>query len=723
MKSGTIISLVILSLFLSINLRGQQASYIVSKTSFCSDNFNEFAPVAFRNGIVFCTNQSSGMTEYSTSANQSFFKIYFVDSTQNGQWHSPKPFSKNLRSRLNDGPVAFSATGDTIFYTRNILSDDKLKDISPARNKLGLFSAVAKGNKWTSVNEFKYNNKFFNLGYNVMTPAFSNDGRRLYFASDKPGGYGGFDLYYCQWQNGDWQEPVNLGPVINTSGNELYPFINAFGELIFSSDGHDGFGGKDIYLTVLTDSIWSEPVGFDPPVNSTADDFGMSVDVLMHKGYFSSDRAKSLDIYEFKTELPQIFHTEIQKENQFCFFFEDDGSIEIDTALLGFRWNYGDNTSANGASTNHCFKQAGKYKVSLDIVDRNSGRPLFNKLNIDIELKQPLQTYINSPDYALSNTQVAFDGLGSSFAGLKIISYSWDFGDGNRYVGERIIHSFSNPGEYKVELEIIARDEHNGKVYKRGISKTIRIFDNPSFLDDHIDKLNGEKVVYAELADMSNVTVAKHPTVAPEDYQNILYAVEVLRSKDRLDISDPFFSKIPGNYFIKEVINKEDNTYSYIVHQQIGIMLAYPVLTEMVSLGYNQSLVKAIMTDNPAEKDLFDIIRVYGSFSDLYFDRNDRLTTNAYIVLEKIIKLMKTYPSLRLEVAVHTDILAKPTPGLAQVLTQQRAQSVVNYLISRGISSDRLLASGFGSKKPVASDFLEKDRKLNRRVEFNIIGE
>src|ERR1035437_11092455 len=98
------------------------------------------------------------------------------------------------------------------------------------------------------------------------------------------------------YQDSYWGEPVNLGPVINTTGNESYPFINASGDLFFSSDGHPGLGGKDIFFSQFSDTSWLAPVHLDPPVNSKFDDFGIITDTLFNEGYFLFNRKKSIDI-------------------------------------------------------------------------------------------------------------------------------------------------------------------------------------------------------------------------------------------------------------------------------------------------------------------------------------------------------------------------------------------------------------------------------------------
>ena len=211
-------------------------------------------------------------------------------------------------------------------------------------------------------------------GITLSTPWLSPDGKRLYFASDKPGGYGGSDLYYCQWKGDYWDNPVNLGPEINTKGNEAYPFINPAGELFFSSDGHPGLGGKDIFFSRYADTAWLAPVRLDPPINSQYDDFGIITDSSMSEGYFSSKRSKSIDIYHFKTNFPQIFYVENQKSNQYCFKFNDDRSIKIDSMNLQYEWDFGDGRKQTEHIVEHCFPGPGNYLVKQTVIERKTGK-------------------------------------------------------------------------------------------------------------------------------------------------------------------------------------------------------------------------------------------------------------------------------------------------------------------------------------------------------------
>ena len=462
----------ILATFLQLLALGQTETYSVKKASFSSDKYDEFSPVYYKDGIVFCTNRpSSKIMNYSSGDDKGFIKINYIDTTGSNQWQNSRLFSKDLKSKFNDGPVTFSRNYDTIYYSRNLRVEGNLSELTTVRNKLGLFFAVFDGKSWSKIREFRINNEW----YNVTTPWLSPDGRKLYFASDKPGGYGGSDLYSSQWKGDYWEEPVNLGPVINTKGNESYPTINAAGEFFFSSDGHNGLGGKDIYFSRYVDTAWVTPIALDEPVNSQYDDFGLISDTLMNEGFFSSKRDKTVDIYHFTTNIPQIFYSGIQRQNNYCFMLTDNGSIVIDTVNLEYKWSFGDNQSASGTSVSHCFPGPGHYNVRLDIIERQTGKEYFAKLKYDLELRDFEQPFINSPNYAVKGDVISFDANKSYLPGFKIISFTWDFGDKNKAKGAKASHAFSKSGEYTVNLELALKSDSTGDIKKTGVSKKIRI--------------------------------------------------------------------------------------------------------------------------------------------------------------------------------------------------------------------------------------------------------
>jgi flagellar motor protein MotB len=703
-------------LFLNGLLFGQTETYVVEKAFFSTDKYDEFSPVAYKNGIVYCSNRSATrVMGYSTEDGKGFFKLYFADTVP-GSLQGPKFLSKKLNSKFNDGPATFNGRGDTIFFSRNLINDGKFSEISSTRNKLGIFYAVDDGSEWSKIREMRINNEW----YNVTTPCLSPDGKRLYFASDKPGGYGGSDLYYCQWRNDYWEDPVNLGPVINTKGNESYPFMNAAGDFFFSSDGHPGLGGKDIFFSRYADTAWIAPICLDAPVNSQYDDFGIFTDTLVDKGFFSSNRDKSLDIFEFRTIFPQIFYSSRQKENNYCFMFSDSGTIAVDTVNLQYKWSFGDGKTANGAVAGHCYSGPGNYKVRLDIVERSSGRLFFNKLMYDLELRDYIQAYITSPDLAVKGEEVKLDGIHSYLPGFKVLSYSWDFGDKHRAKGEKVSHTFAAKGEYEVNLELALRSDSTGQIRKTGITKTIRIFDNKQESAAFAGQGGGEKKVFPDVKRSSNATIMTSYSSESEFRSDAVFRVELLNSKTKLDLGGAQFRNIPSAFGVKESFSVSEGTYSYTVEQHLNLMPAYPAWSKMVSLGFKDAKVKMVVLTDAAEKELVTLIRINGSYLDSYFDYADRLTSNAFIMLDQIVKFMNKYPKIRLEVGVHSDNTG--SADLNQSMTQKRAQLMADYLTSRGVTARRLVPVGYGSSKPVASNVLEKDRKLNRRIDFAIIS-
>lgn len=706
--------LVIVVLIVSFSqlLSAQSATYTVKKAYFSSEKYDEFSPVYYNNGIVFCTNRNLGFSNRSTAENKGLFKIFYVDSTGKKDWESTKLFSKSLTSVLNDGPVTFSRRRDTIYFSRNQDVTSKLSDVSSTRNKLGLYSAVLVDGQWTKVRDLRINNEW----YNITTPSISPDGKKLYFASDKPGGFGGSDLYYSLWKGDRWEDPVNLGPVINTKGNESYPFLNAVGELYFSSDGHPGFGGKDIFFSMISDTTWTEPVRLDQPVNSPQDDFGIVTDPLMHQGYFSSNRDKSIDIYHFRTNTPQILYSQKQKANEYCFFLSDSGSIVIDTLNLRYVWSFGDGSKASGLRVKHCFPGTGKYVIRQDIFDKTTNRLFFTKLIYNLEIQDFKQPFINSPDIAVKGDTLKFDGLKSNLPGYKIVSYLWNFRDGSKATGEKAVHTFKKSGEYLVNMELVLRSATGG-IHKTGVSKKITVFEDKKGKSNYMSQIASMPIPY--LHQSENIRIRPLFSAEDEFGRDAVYSVELLSTRTKIGVNNAAFRNVPKKYTVTEKYVPEDSTYAYVVDQQMTLMATYPAYSELYSLGFKNVRVRTYVLKDPSEKELHNLIKINGAFADTYFDNSNRLTSNAYIMLDQIVRLMNKYPAIKLEVAVHSDNTGPAETSLS--LSQTRAQLLVSYLTSRGINSRRLVATGFGGAKPIASNMLEKDRKLNRRIDFIII--
>jgi outer membrane protein OmpA-like peptidoglycan-associated protein len=217
-------------------------------------------------------------------------------------------FNKVVNKKYHDAPATFNAAGDYMVVTRNIYNDDKLSD-----NKLWLYeSNLVDGQYWSEPVPLYFNDDHFSNGQATLSP----DGQVMYFTSDRPGGFGGTDIYKSvKGKDGKWGAPENLGDKINTEGNEMFPYYDAKGGyLFFSSNGLPGLGGLDIFVSkVKRDGSFTKPINMGAPINSNKDDFSF-VYKQDGSGFLSSNRSGGKgddDIYSFKNMAP--FQDKVQE--------------------------------------------------------------------------------------------------------------------------------------------------------------------------------------------------------------------------------------------------------------------------------------------------------------------------------------------------------------------------------------------------------------------------
>ncbi|MDZ7634082.1 MAG: PKD domain-containing protein [Bacteroidales bacterium] len=688
----------------------QEQPYTVTKSAFSTDMYDEFAPVFYKNGLVFCTDRGQAVS----SQGQPVIKLFYADTLAGS--NKSKPYSKDLKSKLNDGPATFNRTFDTIYYSRNLVIEGNFKLLSTYRNKLGLFYAVSEEKGWGKNREIRFNTEWFN----ITMPSLSHDGKRLYFASDKPDGLGGMDIYYSNWRNGYWEDPVNLGPAVNTVGNETYPFINETGELFFASDGHDGLGGKDVYVTRQKGNEWFKPVRLAPPINTEYDDYGIVTNPTMNEGYISSDRGgRSVDIYRFKSGIPQIWFAEPQKENLYCFSVSDTGNIQIEKERLEYVWDFGDDTRVSGNAAEHCFPGPGKYNIALDIKDRRTGSSYFRKQTYDIEIIDYNQPYITSSGYAVAGETVEFDAMKSYCPGYTITGFFWDMGDGTQKSGASARHKYTKSGEYMVRLGLTLREPASGTVLTRAVTKQIMVFDTQREMESMLAARPAPEKRVVDLRQFDNLIIKGQYSSEAEYLKEAVFQVEILSSKTKMGLSNAIFRSVPAKYTVREIHYPDAGIYSYVIDQQMSLMAAYPAWNEMVNGGFKAATIRLYVLTDPAERELNILKKNYGVMTDTYFDANNRLVTNAYLMLDQVVMMMNKYPGIKLEIGVHTD--NQGVAGTLERLSQTRAQVIVNYLINRGVSASRLTAKGYGGSRPVApnTDWLE--RRQNRRVEFSVM--
>jgi len=463
--------IILASLFVNTELYGQ-SDYIVKPAPFSSRIYDEFSPVFYKGGIVFCSNQSdNSLVSYKDEKNR-LFKIFYVTKRGSTAWSHPRILAKEITTAFNDGPATFNENGNIMYYSRNNSIENSLRNISDTSNKLGIYSAELIDGFWANIKPFTFNNPL----YSFCTPALTPDGERIYFSSDMPGGYGGMDLYYCDKRNNDWDKPVNLGPVINTQKNESFPFACKYGKLFFASDGHKGFGGKDLFYTQEINGEWIVPVHLDSAINSTADDFGLVTDSTFENGYFSTNRRKTDDIFSFSSAPVEFTNCDSIKENNYCFTFYDEQNHFIDTIPVIYQWDFGDGIIRIGAEVKHCFPGPGEYSVKLSIMDELTGKAIAEQVEYKVELENIEQAYINSYNVGVVDKSISFDGLKINLKDFRITDYLWNFGDGFKPGGSLMSKTFKKKGEYMVQLGLLAEKDSLGTIPKTCVMKKIRIY-------------------------------------------------------------------------------------------------------------------------------------------------------------------------------------------------------------------------------------------------------
>jgi outer membrane protein OmpA-like peptidoglycan-associated protein len=218
--------------------------------------------------------------------------LYWCERDENGRWQPAQPLGPPINSDRNEGAAFFSADGQWAFIT--------LCDRADGLGSCDIYFSELDGDRWLPPK---------NLGPAVNSsaweshPSLTHDRKRLYFASSRPGGQGGSDIWYTEWKNGTWQPPINVGPPINTPGDEYSPMIAADGRtLYFASDYHPGMGGMDLFVSYLSDTGWTTPKNLGYPFNTPGDEQTLCVDAAGRIGYVALERPEGLgkqDIYAF----------------------------------------------------------------------------------------------------------------------------------------------------------------------------------------------------------------------------------------------------------------------------------------------------------------------------------------------------------------------------------------------------------------------------------------
>ena len=288
----------------------KEDDYTIEEASFNTE-YSEFGAVQIDTMIYFTSDRPSGkiIGKNYKWTHRPFLDIFKATIDDNQVTTDIKGISAEVNSPLHEGTFCFADNNNVLYYSKSYEEDGKKKFDSLGNNPVHLYKALKVDGKWQKGERLPFND----VNYSTEHPAVSQDGNYLFFSSNRPGGYGDFDIYAVKIKEDQtYDEPYNLGGIINTSQREQFPFIDKKGNLFFASNGHLGLGMMDNFVAEFKEGKLTKPINLGAPINSSFDDFGISY-YNETNGYFSSNRKTkdNDDIFHFN-QVGEIFPKEYE---------------------------------------------------------------------------------------------------------------------------------------------------------------------------------------------------------------------------------------------------------------------------------------------------------------------------------------------------------------------------------------------------------------------------
>jgi len=270
-----------------MDLQSMTPRFELNKLSLNSD-FSDFGAYEFDGKLYFVSARNESRKTYGWD-NEPSLDIFMAENVA-GTFKNPIEITGDINTKYHEGSVAIAEDRSTLYFTRNDFLDEKYRKDDDGVNHLKIYKATRVNGMFQDIQDLPFND----LSFSNSNPALSPDGSQLYFSSDRAGGYGSSDLYVVDINaDGTYGSPQNLGPTLNTEGRENFPFIDEEGMLYFSSDGHLGLGGLDVFYSKVDSGDFTPPQNLGFPLNSNADDFAFTYNGNVELGFVSSNRTST----------------------------------------------------------------------------------------------------------------------------------------------------------------------------------------------------------------------------------------------------------------------------------------------------------------------------------------------------------------------------------------------------------------------------------------------
>jgi outer membrane protein OmpA-like peptidoglycan-associated protein/tetratricopeptide (TPR) repeat protein len=263
-----------------------------------------FAQIPYGRGIIFTADKVTFKNNKTSNwTGRSYLDLYFTQKDERGKWISPALLKGNINGQFHEGPACFNKNGNIVYFTRsNYWRKKRLAKNDKNENNLKLFRAELINDEWKKIEELPFNSDDYSCGH----PTLSADEKTLFFISDMPGGIGGTDIYKSEWKDSVWTKPENLGNIINTSGNEMFPYMHSDGTFYFSSTAHINMGGLDVFMSSYDGHKWLQAENLNYPLNTSKDDFAFVLNEDNKTGFVSSNRYEHDKIFEITKNDPSF---------------------------------------------------------------------------------------------------------------------------------------------------------------------------------------------------------------------------------------------------------------------------------------------------------------------------------------------------------------------------------------------------------------------------------
>ncbi len=306
----------------------ERSRYVIKRMDAFNSNRGEFAPMFANNDEVLYITSSRNDAKGDSISDITGMKnndIFIIKKNDKGLWGNPEILDSEINTHFDEGVTSISSDGTYLYYT---FAPQRYDETTSTKI---YYSRRSGAGGWNAGKELVISSRDSSSVF--AHPAISHDNNWLYFVSDMPGGYGGKDIWRAYISDNMVISFENLGPYINTPGDEMFPYLKNDSTLYFSSDGHPGFGGLDLFEARLNETTNRWIVSnMGLPINSSMDDFGITFEQKKQRGFFSSNRADARGrdhIYSF--ELPEI----VAKVEGFVVDLEDEFLQDARVSVVG----------------------------------------------------------------------------------------------------------------------------------------------------------------------------------------------------------------------------------------------------------------------------------------------------------------------------------------------------------------------------------------------------